>query len=142
MELMFQPLRKYADFQGRARRSEYWLFVLFEVLLFVGFFLLIIALVTATRTPDGDNGMSDAMGSSLGTVLLMAYLGLLIPRMAVLARRLHDSGNSAWLMLLVIVPFGGIALFVFTLLDGTVGANQYGPDPKGRGQPRVADTFS
>lgn len=144
MELMFQPLRKFADFNGRARRTEYWLFVLFECLLLAG--LGILFAVTAAALPaDASGQMSEqaaAIGGGLVLVGVLIYLVLLLPRLAVLVRRLHDTGNSGWLVLLAIVPLGGIVLFVFTVLDGTVGANQHGPDPKGRGQPRLADTFA
>ncbi|MBX7248574.1 MAG: DUF805 domain-containing protein [Caulobacteraceae bacterium] len=144
MELMFQPLRKYADFQGRARRSEYWLFVLFEFLLMIAFLVVFtVVAAAAPRDQSGQvSGMATGIGGGLAIVGLLLFLALLVPRLAVLVRRLHDSGNSGWLALLVIVPFGAIVLLVFTLLDGTAGPNTYGPDPKGRGQPRVADTFS
>lgn len=144
MELMFQPLKKFADFNGRARRAEYWLFVLFECLLLLG--LVILFVVVATLFPTDTSGQMSDQGASIAGALVLVgvliYLVLLLPRLAVLVRRLHDTGNSGWLVLLAIVPLGGLVLFVFTLLDGTVGENQHGPDPKGRGQPRVADAFT
>jgi uncharacterized membrane protein YhaH (DUF805 family) len=128
MPLMFQPYVKYADFNGRARRSEYWLFQLFAwIVYFVAFSLEI--LLRASAGPD-----SVSPGAALfGLVLLVFGLGSLIPALAVTVRRLHDSDKSGfWLFLLFLPLLGGLVIFIFTLLDGTEGDNRYGPDPKGR----------
>ncbi len=125
MSLMLEPLRKYAEFEGRARRSEYWLFALFQALLTGGFF---IAFAIALGGSSETNPLATAI---LGLFVLVA-LGLVIPGLAVSFRRLHDSGRSAWWLLLSFVPFGGIVLLIFTLVDGTPGPNAFGPDPKGR----------
>ena len=144
VELMFRPIRKYADFHGRARRAEYWLFALFELLLCVAF-VVAFALVSAASGGYDETDPASTEGSVLaGSVLLLAvaaWLGLLLPRLAVMVRRLHDTGNSGWLVLIGLIPLGGLVLFVFSLLDGTAGPNEHGPDPKGRGRP-VADAFS
>ena len=144
VELMFQPLKKFAEFNGRARRTEYWLFVLFECLLLLGL-LILFAAIAAVFPTDASGQLSDQGASIAGGLVLVGvliYLVLFLPRLAVLVRRLHGTDNSGWLVLLAIVPLGGIVLFIFTLLDGTAGTNQHGPDPKGRGQPRVADAFT
>lgn len=136
MDLMFQPLKKYADFQGRARRSEYWLFRLFEAVLL----LAVVVLVAIVGAAGNGSDAAAGIGGMIFLVYLIFLLGMIIPSLAVTVRRLHDSGQSGWMLLLAFVPFiGGIVLLIFTLIDGTAGANQYGPDPKGRG---IAQTFA
>lgn len=130
--LMFAPLRKFADFNGRARRSEYWLFYLF--CLVVGIVLTFIGNM-ALGAPDPSNPFSG------GTLLSLIFnLAILIPSIAVGVRRLHDTDRSGWWLLIILVPLVGIiVLIIFFVLDGTPGPNKFGPDPKGRG---AADTFS
>lgn len=126
MNLMFEPLRRYADFNGRARRSEYWLFWLFTVILEVVAF----GIMGATGASNPAAMMSLGVGSIL---LFLVCLGLFVPSLAVLFRRLHDTDRSAWWILIAFLPIiGGLVLLVFTLLDGTPGANRFGPDPKSR----------
>jgi uncharacterized membrane protein YhaH (DUF805 family) len=111
-------LSKYVDFSGRARRSEYWFFALFTFLL--GIVTGIIDRVLGTDFGNG-NGL-------IGTVVSLA---LLLPGLAVGARRLHDTGRSGWWLLLAFIPIlGWIALLVFFVLDSQPGDNQYGPNPK------------
>jgi uncharacterized membrane protein YhaH (DUF805 family) len=118
-DLMFQPLKKYADFNGRARRSEYWLFALFVfVACIVGF------------TLAGVISASTKSGVLFALVMGAIVLGTLIPHLAVGVRRLHDIGQTGWLMLLSFIPGLGIVLFVLFLLPGNNGPNKYGPDPK------------
>lgn len=124
MSLMFQPIRKYAEFEGRARRSEFWLFVLFELIALFGWAILF---GIATAISDGRPG---PLAIGIGLMGVVFYLCLLIPRLAVMVRRLHDSDKSGWWLLITLLPFGGIVLLVFYCLDGTRGANRYGPDPK------------
>ena len=112
--------KKYACFSGRARRQEYWLFVLFNFIaaFVVGFVGGILA---------GATGV--AAFAFLGTIYNLAVL---IPGLAVLARRLHDTGRSGWWFLIAIIPLiGWIVLIVFCCLDSQPGDNQYGPNPKG-----------
>ena len=112
--------KKYACFSGRARRQEYWLFVLFNFIaaFVVGFVGGILA---------GATGV--AAFAFLGTIYNLAVL---IPGLAVLARRLHDTGRSGWWFLIAIIPLiGWIVLIVFCCLDSQPGENQYGPNPKG-----------
>lgn len=103
---------KYVDFNGRARRSEYWYFVLFN---------FIVSLVAGFI--DG------ALG--LGFLGLVAGLALLLPGIAVSIRRLHDIGKSGWWVLIALIPLvGWIILIVFACQAGTAGSNAYGEDPK------------
>ncbi len=120
-DYMMTPLRKYADFSGRARRMEYWMY-------FVG---LIGASVVASIL-DGVLGMSGMVGGVYGPLSLILALGTLIPSIAAGVRRLHDRDMSGWFMLLGLIPIlGGLALLVLFLMEGTKGDNKYGPDPKG-----------
>ncbi len=113
-------LKKYATFSGRAQRAEYWYFVLFYILIFIGLSIL-----------DGMTGSFSAE-SGMGFLGGLFSLALLIPSIAVGARRLHDTGRSAWFLLLALIPLvGAIVLLVFTVQDSTPGDNQYGPNPKG-----------
>lgn len=127
--MMFEALRKYAEFEGRARRSEYWLFTLFQVLVTFGLFLVLVMVAAAT---GGDGDQAGAAAVMIMALLGLFCLAMLIPSLAVSIRRLHDSDKSGWWLLLSFVPFGGFVVFIFTLLDGTPGDNRYGPDPKGR----------
>jgi uncharacterized membrane protein YhaH (DUF805 family) len=112
-------LKKYAVFTGRARRKEYWFFVLFHVLIFLLFVMI-----------DGLTGtLNEATGFGLTSSLYS--LAVLIPGIAVLVRRLHDIDRSGWWVLLGLVPFvGGIVLLVLAALDSTPGENRFGPNPK------------
>ncbi|MGR4865661.1 DUF805 domain-containing protein [Caulobacter sp. LARHSG274] len=138
MSLMFQPLKKYADFAGRARRSEYWLFTLFIVLVEIVYFILLGALGGGMGT-----GQMNGLGMGLTGLYLLFVLGILIPSIAVSFRRLHDTDRSAWWLLIAFLPFiGGLVLLVFTLLPGTNGPNKFGPDPKGVATGDAAAVFS
>ena len=108
--------RKYADFSGRARRSEYWWFFLFNVL--VAAVASVLDAIIGTR-----------YGSS-GLVEILVQLALLIPGIAVAIRRLHDTGRSGWWLLIGLVPIAGwIVLLVFFVQDSQ-GENEYGASPK------------
>jgi uncharacterized membrane protein YhaH (DUF805 family) len=118
---MIEPLRKYATFEGRARRKEFWWFELF---VFLVSFALVLAEVAVV-------GFDAALESSFGPSTLFT-LAILIPGLAVTFRRLHDIDRSAWWMLIIIIPFiGAIILLVWNCQRGTIGANRYGPDPVG-----------
>ena len=111
-------IENYANFNGRASRSEYWYFVLAYLIVYVIFFAL------ASAVPV------------LG-LLGIAFLGLIIPAIAVGVRRLHDLDKSGWWYLLGLVPLLGLILLYWFCLPGTPGPNQYGEDPL---QP-TADVF-
>lgn len=122
-------LKQYADFQGRARRMEYWMFNLFVFLISMAFVLLIVfAAIAAGPSEDGSTPITVAL---LGVVWVLFSLGMFIPNLAVLIRRLHDIGKSGWFFFISFVPFvGGIVLLIFLLMDSKPGDNQYGPNPK------------
>lgn len=112
--------KKYACFSGRARRQEYWLFVLFNII--AGIIVGVISGVLVSVT----NVTAFAF---LGTIYNLAVL---IPGFAVFFRRLHDTGRSGWWWLIAFIPIiGWIVLIVFCCLDSQPGDNQYGPNPKG-----------
>jgi uncharacterized membrane protein YhaH (DUF805 family) len=129
MDWMLMPLRRYAEFSGRSRRKEYWLFVLFQLLVSA-----VIGAVFGRTTYTGAEGMMTGAMLVQGTGGLIQNLFALvsfIPNLAVSVRRLHDQDRSGWLLLLVFVPvLGWFALLVFMCLEGTRGANRFGPDPK------------
>ncbi|MBC7985566.1 MAG: DUF805 domain-containing protein [Sphingomonadaceae bacterium] len=140
MEWMLMPLRRYADFAGRSRRREFWMFYLFNLLcgLALGVIMGIVALVTYSAGWGEEDMMIALIPCYL---LILAWsLVLIIPQLAVTVRRLHDQDKSGWMYLLVLIPLvGGIIIFVFMCLEGTRGPNQYGPDPKGE---NLAGAFS
>lgn len=108
-------LSKYAQFTGRSRRSEYWYFVLGNIVLSV--IATMLGLV-----------LGETIGSMLSGII---SIGLLIPGIAVGVRRLHDTGRSGWWLLVGLVPLiGAIVLIVWFASDSQPGANEYGPNPK------------
>jgi uncharacterized membrane protein YhaH (DUF805 family) len=110
--------QKYVDFSGRARRSEYWYFFLFTII--VGFVAGIIDSILGTRGTAGGTGLVGAVTS----------LALLLPGLGVAVRRLHDTGRSGWWLLIGLIPIvGAIVLLVFFVQDSHPD-NQYGPNPK------------
>jgi uncharacterized membrane protein YhaH (DUF805 family) len=120
-------VEKYADFEGRAPRAEYWWFALGE------FILLAIAMIV-----DSIVG-TDFGGLGYGFVYCAVALALLIPAIAVGVRRLHDTNRSGWWLLIALIPFiGAIVLIVFLVSEGTAGENDYGHNPYGIGSNSVA----
>jgi len=125
MQWMFLPLKRYADFQGRSLRLEYWLFQLGQWILFSLLALPLVAVGAAT-----DPGEQTALLNILTIPFAILWLGLVIPNLAVTIRRLHDQDKSGWWLLISFIPFGGLVLLVFMFIDGTPGENEYGPSPK------------
>jgi uncharacterized membrane protein YhaH (DUF805 family) len=143
MEWMLMPLRRYAEFSGRSRRKEYWMYILFLVIVGV-----IIAVVEQVL------GLTDLVAGN-GPITTVFSLATLIPSIAVGVRRLHDTDRSGWWMLLpgpgyiamiaaavsmnlsmmmmagALAAICGLVLLVFFLLEGTKGPNRFGDDPKG-----------
>ncbi|NQX82736.1 MAG: DUF805 domain-containing protein [Flavobacteriaceae bacterium] len=113
MDWYIKVLKQYADFNGRARRKEYWMFVLFN-------FIFTVSL----------SAMSYITGNNY---LLFIYSVLLfIPKLAVSVRRLHDIGKSGWMYLIAFIPLvGAIWLLVLFVTDSDIGSNEYGENPKG-----------
>jgi len=131
---MLLPLRRYAQFSGRSRPKEYWMFVLFiflaSILASMVDYLLGFGTTDhfATRDPSGFAAGWNYAGG--GPVLLLLTLAILIPSLAVGVRRLHDSDRSGWWMLIGFVPFiGWLVLLIFMVIGGTRGPNRFGPDP-------------
>ena len=141
MEWMLMPLRRYADFSGRSRRKEYWMFLLFEIIVIFGVILLFGTLGALGDTAE--NGQSPASiiaGGLMGLLFLAIILGFMVPRLAVTVRRLHDVDKSGWFMFISLVPLiGPIVLLIFLCTEGTKGENRYGPNPKGE---NIADVFA
>ena len=119
MNWYLKVLKQYADFSGRARRKEYWMFVLFNMIF--AFFAMIL-----------DNILGFAIeGIGYGPLYGLYTLAVLIPGLAVAVRRLHDVGKSGWMILIALIPLiGAIWLLVLTLTDSNPGENQYGKNPK------------
>jgi uncharacterized membrane protein YhaH (DUF805 family) len=116
MEYFLMPLKKFADFNGRARRKEYWMFLLFYYIIY--FVLTLLA---------------SALGNA-GLILIVIYsLGMLIPMLSCAVRRMHDVGKSGWFILIPIYNL------ILALTAGEVGPNEYGPDPKGNGEIDLVD---
>jgi len=153
MEWMLLPLKRYAEFSGRSRRQEYWMFILFTVL--GGFVLSLSDKVLGLEI--GDEGSA----SRTGVLSTLFSLATIVPSIAVGVRRLHDTDRSGWWLLSPIpggiagavaggvigmavgsglggTMIGGIvgavvasiALFVFNVSEGDRGANRFGADPK------------
>lgn len=128
MHWMFMPLRRYADFNGRSRRLEYWMFQLMLTVIFVvPAVLYFSAVVLGQRDQIGDPA---PLAVLLGISAIVG-LAIIVPSIAVQVRRFHDQDRSGLLVLLNFIPYvGGLVVLVFMLLPGTKGPNQYGPDPK------------
>ncbi len=124
MEWMLMPLKRYADFSGRSRRKEYWMFQLF---LLIVFFVLALLVGLLGGFSEGPSGLSTVAMAIFG----IAWLAIIVPGIAVTVRRFHDQDKSGWFVLLSFIPYiGGIIVLVFMFLEGTRGPNRFGPDPK------------
>jgi uncharacterized membrane protein YhaH (DUF805 family) len=123
-------LKNYATFTGRARRSEYWYFVLFNFLFAIAAMLLD-HLIGDTFVI---NSISGPVNTMYGYVYVLYALAVFLPGLAVAVRRLHDVGKSGWFFLIILIPFiGAIWLLVLFFTDSNPGINKYGPNPKGIG---------
>ncbi|NCC50920.1 MAG: DUF805 domain-containing protein [Spartobacteria bacterium] len=113
MSWYIEVLKKYAVFTGRARRTEYWMFVLFNIII------------------AGILGFVEGLAGGPGILVNVYSLAVLIPSLAVGVRRLHDTGRSGWWLLIGLVPLvGAIVLLIFMVQDSSPDANPYGPNPK------------
>lgn len=138
MEAMFTPLKRYADFKGRARRKEFWSYILFVwVTMFVLMYVDAALGLGGSATGYAEGG-SVGFNMSGGILTLLFALGTLVPNLAVSVRRLHDGGKSGWMLLIGLVPLIGWLYLLFLYVQpGTTGPNAYGPDPKGGDQGAV-----
>ena len=111
MEYFTGALKRYADFSGRARRKEYWMFILFYLI-----FYIVLSVI---------DGFLESIW------LCSVYsLVLLLPSISVAARRLHDVGKSGWWQLIVLIPLIGAIILIFFLVKDSHDDNDYGPNPK------------
>ncbi|MDX2968810.1 DUF805 domain-containing protein [Kribbella solani] len=120
MQWYIDVLKKYAVFTGRARRKEYWMFVLFST---------IISIILSTL--DRILGLDFTSSNSGGWLQTIYSLAILLPGIGVAIRRMHDTGRSGWWILINLIPCVGFIWFiVLAAQEGNAGDNQYGPDPK------------
>ena len=109
---------KYATFSGRARRKEYWMFLLINLVVSVALALI-------------DSLIGSVSESGMGLLSSVYSIGVLITSLALCVRRLHDIGRTGWWVLISIIPvIGAVVLLVFMLLDSEPGSNRYGANPK------------
>ena len=137
MHWMLLPLKRYAQFSGRSRRMEYWMFALFQILLVVA-----VMVIVGVAALVADNS---ATVGGIVTLLLGLYclfiLGLIIPSLAVQVRRFHGIDMSGWSVFLGFIPIvGGIIVLVLLCKNGTPGDNRFGPNP--RETENIGDVFA
>ena len=132
-------MKKYIDGYGRARRREYWYFVLFRVIV-VGLPLLLGGIASAIEGGVGE----DPSPVSIGFMVLggLAYVGTMIPNLCAMIRRFHDVGLTGWLVLLNAIPYlGSLITFIICVLPSEARPNTHGPVP-GSGGRATADVFT
>ena len=117
MHWYLDVLRKYARFEGRARRTECWCFLLFNAAFALAFAVIDLAIRHMT-------------GVGFGALASLYALAILVPAVAVGVRRLHDTNRSGWWLLLALVPVAGFLLLFLLSEDSTPGTNRYGGYPK------------
>lgn len=127
LDWMLMPLRRYADFNGRSRRKEFWMFLLGVIVASI-----VIGIVESIL------GLTGMVFGVYGPLTTLFFLAIIVPYIAVIVRRLHDQDRTGWLALLLLVPIVSLVLLVFMFLEGTKGPNRFGEDPKGG----AAETFS
>ena len=115
----------YANFSGRARRKEYWMFIVVNT--------IILAVLYGIMFSSIDSYTGEMSGTGFAALIIIGIYSLatIIPNIAVTVRRFQDQDRSGWMILLSFIPFvGGLILFIFMCLDGTRGENRFGLDPK------------
>ena len=154
MEYMFMPLKRYADFSGRSRRKEYWMWFLFLIIVTIVTTYLDILLGLGGSAAGTQQGASVSFNVNFGLITILFLLAVLVPNLAVGVRRLHDIGRSGWWLLagygafaastaLALAGFarweyflslaagiGFLVLLVFSVMEGNRGPNRFGEDPK------------
>lgn len=124
MNYYLKVLQNYTAFSGRARRSEYWYFVLFNMIFAITAMIIDNVLGTTFK-------MGYGVSLPYGYVYLLYILVVMIPSLAVAVRRLHDVGKSGWFFLIALIPIiGSIWLLVLLATDSIQGDNKYGANPK------------
>lgn len=119
MHWYLSAMRNYAKFSGRARRAEYWYFTLFALLIAIGVMLVESFLGTFSEE------------AGIGVVSGLYLLAITVPGLAVMVRRLHDTGRSGWWYFISLIPLiGGLVLLFFLAQDSEPGENDFGPNPK------------
>lgn len=113
-------LGKYATFEGRASRSEFWYFVLFLVIVNIILNIVDMSLLNTVMLTDA---------GKIGILSSLFSLAMLLPNLAVAARRLHDVGRSGWWLLLLLTGIGSLVLLFWYVSRGQEGPNDYGPAP-------------
>ena len=125
MEWMFMPLKRYADFSGRSRRMEFWMWQLFQVIVYFGVIILAM-IVGAGGMMTGDPGAAMA-GGGAAMIIMLLYglyaLAVLVPSLAVAVRRLHDTNRTGWWVLAPIVPY---VIGIFAAFGGVASGSQGG----------------
>lgn len=125
MEWMLMPLKRYADFSGRSRRKEYWMYSLFQAVIY-----LVLGVIAGVGMAMGTQGEPGILFTLAVGLIVLAALAMMVPTLAVTVRRFHDQDKSGWFVLLSLIPWiGSIILLVFMCLSGTEGDNRFGPDP-------------
>lgn len=109
----------FIDFDGRASRKEYWMFVAFYLAIYIG----------ASIVGGILGAVSDTLGLLVSLVIGLFALAVILPSLGIAVRRLHDTGKSGWFILLSLIPLVGLVLLYFMILEGDSGPNEYGPDP-------------
>ena len=138
MEWMIMPLKRFAEFSGRSRRKEYWMFVLLQMLILIP--VAFLAILMGGPVEDPANPVRQHRHTAILIVLGVYFLVFFIPGLAVQVRRFHDQDKSGWFILLGFIPYvGSLILLVFMCLEGTRGPNRFGQDPK---DPYAEDVFA
>ena len=127
MNYYLETLKKYAEFSGRARRSEYCFFVMFNIIFLIEVAIFDNILGTTFKTYFGDA----IINLPFGYLYVSFAIAVIIPGLALVVRRLHDVGKSGWFIFIALVPLvGGVWLLALCLTEGANGGNEYGADPK------------
>jgi len=121
MKWYLMAWKRYADFEGRASRMEYWMFTLIHAVIFLALEVAFLALSALHLS---------AIGIPLFLACFIYALAAIFPGLSVSVRRLHDLGKSGWWMLFALVPLGAFILMVFFTFGSEPGSNQYGLGPK------------
>jgi uncharacterized membrane protein YhaH (DUF805 family) len=111
MNWYLKVLKEYVNFSGRASRTEYWMFTLFNILAAIAFTVI----VSLIKLPE---------------IAMLYSLATLLPSIAVAVRRLHDTNRSGWMLLVSLIPIAGLYVLYLMIVDSDAGNNNYGPNPK------------